>query len=1186
MSTTTMHFGPEWMRPKHQSVSRTQPPPSPPPILNPPAANASTYSALVSPAPPVLPEKQDEAHPFRYSKEEMLRIYKEGGGKGGLGLEVERWEGVVRETGADPVGLREMGEAEKKLFATSVNSDLRRRQSNDYLNLNTQNLERPRLTHANSSSTGSPLRERYGSMGLIPRRRDSTDQPPTAPRKLSLSGQAPLASPRDVGLPSPRRLGHTGGFDGVLNGGDSWVARRRASEGPMRTSNTAREPSGGEENEIREEEEEIRPEAEPKVEAQDRSEPPANTDAGGIALQRPEAIDTGMAHLSLDNNAQSATNSPSVAGVGPPPGITDLANIEWSYVDPQGHIQGPFRADLMQKWSDDGYFTPDLLMKRTTIDTEWISVAELARRTGGGKMFLSPIASPIPPGLARRTDSPFGMAGDPSVFNNPFQPSPIRSMRSSTLDSYIGTGSNPSDSPASSFGGGRFGNGSPDPSAFGGRVGQFAAGDIGASRVTGFGMGGDASPALARRNTYGESMDLRSPGFNNILPSRGAALDNGFPINGGAYGSAPGPWNTGTNYDALNGGRGSADSSNYQPGFGNNLARNTAPLGNNFTDVSGNNSPYRVNDFGYGASGVQHGLSQDKLIGGFNRPMGDLMYNELPAQSLPHSARFVPNQQMPAAVQDVFDQNMVRTQNQLPINGAEPAPISPWGALDPSAGKRPGPFDPPHPTSTNTSIITPLQTQVSPWGNVSEPTSAVPQAVEPVPAQSVPETTEPVIVADAAATSEESTIIRNEGVIEVPSDPSPEPEVQQSPVVSEQSAAAVPSPIIETAPAPPPPTTNVTAPKIKTKAAPPPPAQAPIPIEPTASTQPSPQTPAAPAPKAPWAKDDDSKKAALSLRQIQDAEAKKAEARKAAERERERVARANANAAEEVQSFTTSWGLPTSQAGKSAAVVPPKEVTVVASTATPTQQTPAAVWTTAAKAATSKPTTMKEIQEEEERRKKAAVVKEAPAPRRPYAESTNKAPTATQSNAWTTVGPSGKAVATPGAPVRPPAQPSTPTASSTSTPRPNGAPTARPVAPAAKPPPSNAAKTEDFPLHPSNDFMRWLGDNMKGLNNTVNVEEIMSMLLSFPLDPDPSTTEIISDLIYANSTTLDGRRFAADFVSKRKADAVARSKNGAAGAGSAKPISIADVVKAQPKPQTSEWGGFKVVNKKKKGGRS
>ena len=90
------------------------------------------------------------------------------------------------------------------------------------------------------------------------------------------------------------------------------------------------------------------------------------------------------------------------------------------------------------------------------------------------------------------------------------------------------------------------------------------------------------------------------------------------------------------------------------------------------------------------------------------------------------------------------------------------------------------------------------------------------------------------------------------------------------------------------------------------------------------------------------------------------------------------------------------------------------------------------------------------------------------------------------------------------------------------------------------------------------------------------------MLLSFPLDPDASTIEIISDTIYTNSTTLDGRRFASEFIAKRKADA--RSK-GASASGKVKPISIADVVKATPKAAQPEWG-FKVVNKKKKGGRS
>ncbi len=143
-------------------------------------------------------------------------------------------------------------------------------------------------------------------------------------------------------------------------------------------------------------------------------------------------------------------------------------------------------------------------------------------------------------------------------------------------------------------------------------------------------------------------------------------------------------------------------------------------------------------------------------------------------------------------------------------------------------------------------------------------------------------------------------------------------------------------------------------------------------------------------------------------------------------------------------------------------------------------------------------------------------------------------------------------------------------------------------------------KPDEISVTPSHEFLKWLGDSLKGLNNSANgehicyvinfntltsftVEEIMSMLLSFPLDPDPSTLEIISDTIYANSTTLDGRRFAVEFVAKHKSDAMARSKG--ANGNPAKPVSIADVVKTVPKPSQPEWG-FKVVNKKKKGGRS
>jgi len=90
------------------------------------------------------------------------------------------------------------------------------------------------------------------------------------------------------------------------------------------------------------------------------------------------------------------------------------------------------------------------------------------------------------------------------------------------------------------------------------------------------------------------------------------------------------------------------------------------------------------------------------------------------------------------------------------------------------------------------------------------------------------------------------------------------------------------------------------------------------------------------------------------------------------------------------------------------------------------------------------------------------------------------------------------------------------------------------------------------------------------------------MLLSFPLDPPPSVIEIISDSVYANSATLDGRRFAAEFVAKRKADAaLAMSTDARQGNGYAGRVSLADVVKTQPKPAESEWS-TKVVKKKTK----
>ncbi|KAJ7596763.1 hypothetical protein C8J56DRAFT_1021249 [Mycena floridula] len=1084
---TTMHFGPEWMRNKQQSSSRMPHPPSPPPTTGPaPPSGASTYSALVSPVGPQL-EQRDEAHPFRYSKEEMLRIYKENTGKGGLGLEVERWEGVVREVGSEPVGLREMGEDEKKLFAgPTLNSELRRRQSTDFLS--PQNAS-PRL------NTGtSPLRDRF-----IMKRRDSTDQvTTTTPRKLSLTGAAmPLASPRDTGMASPRtRYGP--GFDGILNNGDSWVARRRASEGLLKAAPT-REGSGDLQDsgglQIKEEDEPIIP-----------------VDSSSSESDSGQNLDRGLANLHITPNGQPIAS-------GPPPGIVDLASVEWSYLDPQGTIQGPFRADLMQKWHDEGYFTPDLLMKRTTLDLNWTPVGVLANLAGAGKLFLSPVT--VPPPANARTDSP--QQGIPPLslrdsINPPYQPSPIRSLRSSTLDSYI-NGSNPS-SPASSFGAARFGD-SPDPAAFGGTANNNYAPVEPPARVGAFN-----SEASGRRNTFGDSVPL-----GNLAGPRAGSTDN-FAYNSTFNAAGQSPWQ----HAPANG------PSNFEPG------REQIPYPNSYGGNLGTDGPnsyvphlmsQEFNDPSSGGVPFDYGLDNGRLDDKIHENNLGGNYAAFSGAPYPNSQHYGPSSSA-NNLSNVYD-NQTAPRLAPQQNGIAPQ-ISPWGpTAEAPTARRPGPFDPTHPTAANTTIMPQA------WGNVEARSITQNNEI----AQQYPQVSSETWSGEPGPSNQRQS---------VPSGLPGEPEVGIITKKARTKSTSVPQPA-----------TNVT--------------KLPVVVPQTFENPPTPP-PLSASGKPAWSKDDETMKpkpsgVALSLREIQEAELKKAEARKVAERERERATRmlTAATPAEETQAFTASWGLPTSQAGARTATLPVKE-----SNNTPSAQN-VPVWTAAAKP--TAPKTMKEIQEEEERRKKAAAKENAAAiaARRGYADTAHKssAPPAV-SSPWTTIGPSGKAAL----PARPTLTTTASAVSSTSVPRANGAPIPRPAVVVTVKASPTSAKADENPVPPSHDFLKWLNDSLKGLNSSVNVEEIMSMLLTFPLDPDPSTVELISDLIYANSTTLDGRRFATEYVSRRKTDAASRPRGaGVTGAGSGKPVSIADVVKAQPKaPVSSEWGGFKVVNKKKKGGRS
>ncbi|KAK9236217.1 hypothetical protein V1525DRAFT_346575 [Lipomyces kononenkoae] len=119
--------------------------------------------------------------------------------------------------------------------------------------------------------------------------------------------------------------------------------------------------------------------------------------------------------------------------------------------------------------------------------------------------------------------------------------------------------------------------------------------------------------------------------------------------------------------------------------------------------------------------------------------------------------------------------------------------------------------------------------------------------------------------------------------------------------------------------------------------------------------------------------------------------------------------------------------------------------------------------------------------------------------------------------AWTTIGPGGKKATAPA-----PANPVTITTVRRTVATPVGTATATRKAGVVKPSVS------------AEEFFKWCRTTLQGVNSGVNAEELLTMLLSLPLS-GTETIEIIADTVYANSTTMDGRRFAEEFVKRRKA---------------------------------------------------
>lgn len=163
-------------------------------------------------------------------------------------------------------------------------------------------------------------------------------------------------SPRDVGLPSPRnRVGHTPSFDGVLNGGDSWVARRRASDalqkhGVPGGENDMNERTG-KINEVKEEENDgVGSLRNFSSELPDIGPSSSNEPDRVYAMKDMASVAGGIGQLSLDTDVSSLIDiTQNQLAIGALPGLTDLASVEWSYKDPTGTIQGEL-GPLSQKY--------------------------------------------------------------------------------------------------------------------------------------------------------------------------------------------------------------------------------------------------------------------------------------------------------------------------------------------------------------------------------------------------------------------------------------------------------------------------------------------------------------------------------------------------------------------------------------------------------------------------------------------------------------------------------------------------------------------------------------------------------------------------------------------------------------------------------------------------------------------
>ncbi|KAK8042974.1 kinesin-like protein [Apiospora phragmitis] len=291
---------------------------------------------------------------------------------------------------------------------------------------------------------------------------------------------------------------------------------------------------------------------------------------------------------------------------------------------------------------------------------------------------------------------------------------------------------------------------------------------------------------------------------------------------------------------------------------------------------------------------------------------------------------------------------------------------------------------------------------------------------------------------------------------------------------------------------------------------------------------------AQPPPLAPWAKDTSGSHRGPSLKEIQEAEAKKAaKAEEALAASRRAMAEQEA-AREREKAAALASGLPTTSTWGTAS---PVNTTSAGSpwakpAAAPKGPAPGLA---APQQSSDKKKTLAEIQREEEVRKQkakdTAVQVGAPAAAgKRYADLASKpnaaslpasaAASATSSPAagWATVGAGGK--------VKIPTGPAATRSVSTTNVKPVAAPAATPK-PTAKPAGVTAPSGRNEAME---EFKKWLNMQLtRGTTGILDMNGFIQSLLEMPLEAD-----IIAEIIYGNSKTMNGQHFAVEFIRRKK----------------------------------------------------